>query len=210
MLVIYIIAFIAQLLYFDQHQRPQYVPKRKQWRRTNEMTKWISKQIYTIATIGHATTYQWHASRQSRTKVTRARRIANRMQPRYKSRTHFLIALSEVAMSAQSPQARQTRSFDTDSGPIGIDNRCTGCISHKIEDFQGPLRDSGRQIKGFGGTTTGNIKIGTIVWRWQDDQGRTQKFVIPNSFYSPDGGVRLLSPQHWARTQKDFNSRYRM
>jgi hypothetical protein len=34
------------------------------------------------------------------------------------------------------------------------------------------------------------------------------KFVIPKSFYVPEGNVRLLSPQHWAQhwaqTQKDW------
>ena len=27
----------------------------------------------------------------------------------------------------------------------------------------------------------------------------THSHIIPNSFYSPEGGVRLLSPQHWAQ-----------
>ena len=49
--------------------------------------------------------------------------------------------------------------FDTDSEPIGIDNRCTGCISHRIEDFDGPLTDSGRAIRGFGGTKMTNVQI---------------------------------------------------
>jgi hypothetical protein len=47
------------------------------------------------------------------------------------------------------------------------------------------------------------VKIGTIVWRWNDDQGKHHKFVIPKSFYVPHGNVRLLSPQHWAQTQRD-------
>jgi hypothetical protein len=47
------------------------------------------------------------------------------------------------------------------------------------------------------------VKIGTIVWKWNDDQGRHHKFVIPKLFYVPHGNVRLLSPQHWAQTQKD-------
>ena len=35
-----------------------------------------------------------------------------------------------------------------------------------------------------------------------DDSGNEFKFTIPNSFYVPSGGVRLLSPQHWAKTQR--------
>ena len=31
-------------------------------------------------------------------------------------------------------------SFDTDSGPVGIDNRCSGCMSNKSSDFDGKLQ----------------------------------------------------------------------
>jgi hypothetical protein len=93
--------------------------------------------------------------------------------------------------------------FDTDAVPIGVDNRCTGCISNRIEDFEGPLVESHRAIKGFGGSRTTGIKIGTISWKWLDDDGKEFKFLIPKSFYVPGGGARLLSPQHWARTHKD-------
>ena len=92
--------------------------------------------------------------------------------------------------------------FDTDSENIGIDNRCSACISHKAEDFVGELKHSDRSIKGFGGAITRKVMIGTLLWCWLDDQGQTHKFLIPNSYYVPHGGVRLLSPQHWAQTRK--------
>eukprot|EP00978_Attheya_sp_CCMP212_P030428 scaffold111925_cov48-Attheya_sp.AAC.1 len=79
----------------------------------------------------------------------------------------------------------------------------TGCISHIAEDFIGELRDSGRVIKGFGGTKNTGIKIGTLLWKWCDNEGQEHKFKIPNSFYIPQGGVRLLSPQHWVKAQGD-------
>ena len=45
--------------------------------------------------------------------------------------------------------------------------------------------------------------MGTIKWKVEDDSGKVHTFRIPNSYYVPDGGVRLFSPQHWANTQKD-------
>ena len=45
--------------------------------------------------------------------------------------------------------------------------------------------------------------MGTIKWKVEDDSGKVHTFQIPNSYYVPDGGVRLFSPQHWAKTQKD-------
>jgi hypothetical protein len=45
--------------------------------------------------------------------------------------------------------------------------------------------------------------IGTIRWKWLDDDGLEHAFTIPNSFYIPDGKVCLMSPQHWAQSAKN-------
>jgi hypothetical protein len=53
------------------------------------------------------------------------------------------LVFATVAMQANGSTIQETKvQFDTDSEPIGIDNRCTGCISHQIEDVDGPLIDS--------------------------------------------------------------------
>ena len=121
---------------------------------------------------------------------------------KYNSRRYVrIMACSVVALEVKANKRTNVIRFDTDSAPVGIDNRCTGCISHIAEDFVGQLRDSNKSIKGFGGSRTPNVKIGTLLWRWMDDNGIEFKFTIPNSYYVPSGGVRLLSPQHWAKTQ---------
>jgi hypothetical protein len=45
--------------------------------------------------------------------------------------------------------------------------------------------------------------MATLKWKFADDDGIIHTFLIPNSYYVPDGNMRLLSPQHWAQTQKD-------
>ncbi len=127
---------------------------------------------------------------------------------RYRRTTQF-VAMSVLAMQAHATVStkRETR-FDTDSADIGIDNRCSACISHVESDFEGPLVHCNRVVKGFGGSRTRNIKMGTLQWSWEDDQGDATTFRIPNSYYVPDGGVRLLSPQHWAQTQQSKSSRF--
>ena len=65
---------------------------------------------------------------------------------------------------------------DTDSEAIGVDNRAAACISHRIEDFVGPLADTNRVIVGYNGSRTTNIKKGTIRWKWSDDQGVTHTY----------------------------------
>ena len=70
-----------------------------------------------------------------------------------------------MVMVLSVPTASQNHaSFDTDSSPVGVDNRCSGCISHKVTDFIGELVECNRTIKGSGSTRTKNIKMGTIKW----------------------------------------------
>ena len=107
--------------------------------------------------------------------------------------------MTTEALLTQAP----TGSFDTDSKPVGVDNRCTACISHDIADFVGDVTPSNRWIKGFGGSKTNNVRTGTIRWSLEDDEGKVHTFYIPKSYYVKQGGVRLLSPQHWAQTQRD-------
>ena len=77
------------------------------------------------------------------------------------------IAYAATAMNAELDKRTNVIPFDSDSAPIGVDNRCTACISHIVEDFIGNLVDSKRTIKGFGGSRTAGIKMGTqnaIEW----------------------------------------------
>jgi hypothetical protein len=91
---------------------------------------------------------------------------------------------------------------------VGIDNRCSGCITHDRSDIPGEIVQVRRSIKGFGGARTFNVWMGTIHWNWDDDSGQTHTMVIPNSFYVPDGKMRLLSPQHWAQHRTGVDKRY--
>ena len=69
-----------------------------------------------------------------------------------------------VMVLSETTAAQNHASFDTDSSPVGVDNRCSGCISHKVTYFIGELVECNRNIKGVGGTSTTNIKMGTIKW----------------------------------------------
>ena len=46
--------------------------------------------------------------------------------------------------------------YDMDSGPVGIDNHCTACLSHKmINNFDGPLVNEQQAVRGFGASEMG-------------------------------------------------------
>ena len=189
-----------------------YVPKRKRGY-GYRLKRWLNSRANEV--------YRWVIERAEMIKVKRKVRkrkhVAKRMNmpeilnPRgRRSVLRIIISYPAVAMLAgqhEKSQARQQRSvvFDTDADQIGIDNRCSACISHKIEDFIGNPSQTKRTIKGFGGARVSNIMSGTIKWQWLDDLGRVHKFKIPNSYYVPEGGVRLLSPQHWAQEQRKSN-----
>ena len=113
----------------------------------------------------------------------------------------FLNAFPTTVMSTTT-RYHHAYPMDTDSQSIGIDNRASACISHVATDFIGTLQDTNTKIIGYNGTTTGNLKIGTIRWKWSDDQGCDHVHTIPRSYFSPEGRTRLLSPQHWAQTYR--------
>jgi len=128
-------------------------------------------------------------------------------RPPWAGRRRFkMVAMTAIMiMEGVSPNTKSETEcgpFDSDSTLVGIDNRCSACITHVRSDIPGEVIPCTRVIKGFGGTRTTNIWQGTIHWSWDDDQGQTHKMVIPNGYYVPEGNVRLLSPQHWAQTRK--------
>ena len=139
------------------------------------------------------------ASTKERTRKQRITRASNNARKLVTVTAMTVLAMQvNATISAESREVR----FDTDSATIGIDTRCSACISHCEDDFEpGSLRPCDRVVKGFGGTRVTNVKVGTLLWRWEDDQGIVTTFRIPQSYFVPDGKVWLLSPQHWAQTQ---------
>ena len=107
--------------------------------------------------------------------------------------------VNQACVAALSPSERKVR-FDSDSRRIGIDNRCSYCISGFNDDFIGELRETKRKIHGFNGSVCDKVYIGTLKWSWEDDQGEKSSFLIANSLYVPGCRTRLLSAQHWTQT----------
>ncbi|CAJ1933458.1 unnamed protein product, partial [Cylindrotheca closterium] len=127
-------------------------------------------------------------------------RIQRSRIPRDIQRT--LIANSVLAHRTQSEGGtHHPARFDTDSLPIGINNRCSFCISDKEYHFE-DLRKTQHVIKGFGNRKTIDVMAGTLVWKWLDDDRKEHTFRIPNSFYVPSDKMRLLSPQHISQVLK--------
>ena len=132
----------------------EYIPKRKQ-----------SKVYQTLRRKGHMCIKMMESTIDVLLiKLTSKHKKINMKKRRHHTKRSFrhLYAYSVVALEAKANKRMNIARFDTDSAPVGIDNRCTGCISHVAEDFIGPLHDSGKALKGFGGSRTQNVKVGTI------------------------------------------------
>ena len=177
----------------------QYIPKSKR----NWKTGWKTKLHYIMENV--ITKLDARINKEGKTRPFISTNIK---QKKYKRSNKYKRVIAYTTLVIHQTEhalaARITPSWGDQNNIVGIDNRCSGCISHKACDFIGELKDCKRNIKGFGGTRNFSIKIGTIKWHVEDDLGKIHKFVIPNSYYIPEGGVRLLSPQHWAQTQKDI------
>lgn len=203
-----IIGSLVIFLFFRKKEqippKPPYVPKRA--RERNKVTK-CKKIIFTCLDFLCAKLVQkldsW-AKPLSRSDFARTRRQLSRINtPRIKtkriSKRRAILAMSVLAMNSQVNAVQRYSTFDTDSKIIGIDNRCTGCISAFLDDFVGPIVRTNKTIKGIGGDTEYEVFRGTLRWSWCDDDGTEHTFDIPDSYYVKGCGVRLLSPQHWSK-----------
>jgi hypothetical protein len=187
-------------------EQQQYVPKGKR-------SRWIVgipfARIGTL--IDRAAdlllTIKWTRGTESSKRYRAVRAIARRMATgNGRKVTSVAAAMALVAVivmeSRAAPKRNNEATFDTDSSLIGVDNRCSACISDNPAHFVGKLTPGLKTIKGFHGSRTTEIMMGTIRWKWLDQEGLEHVFDIPESYYVPEGKCCLLSPQHWAKAHK--------
>ena len=82
-----------------------------------------------------------------------------------KAAWHECMEIITMQAKTQISKGARVANFDTDSSSIGVDNRCSGCISHRIEDFEGVLSETTKSIRGFAGSKVHNVKMGTLRWK---------------------------------------------
>jgi hypothetical protein len=63
----------------------------------------------------------------------------------------------------------------------------------------GPVKKIATRIKQLEGHSNSEVYECTIVWKWEDDDGRVHSFNIPNSLLVSSSDQCLLSPQHLAQ-----------
>ena len=149
---LYVIMIIL-VSYYVQNDST-YTPKSKK----NRVWIWMKKHIGIIvlkvyAVILNIETYM---------KIERKRNCEKRRNTIRRKKILMSIACTATAMKAELDKRLNVVPFDSDSAPVGVDNRCSACISYIPEDFTGDLEDSDRTVKGFAGSKTTGIKVGTL------------------------------------------------
>ncbi len=135
------------------YKPPSYIPKSQrspfkrlmgQWGQV--LKSWIKKTSENIDS--------WKETWHRRQVLHRNRAIARKHSAhRIHMRPQAILALQVLALTAMGVRRPEQVCFDTDSRSIGIDNRCSACISHNIADFVDTPRPISGSIKGFGGGT---------------------------------------------------------
>jgi len=187
-------------------QQQNCTPKSKQWKITKhvcDFCSWFDKKCKRL----HECSCAMHAKREHERRAKIIRSHARKVAPPSQSRLNVARLVAQVTLVMQAKGCQgvhdDTTPFDTDSKLMGVDNRCSGCMSRDINDFEGPAIPTNWTIKRFAGLRTANASTGTIVWKWLDNKGAEHKFTMPNLHCAPESNVCLLSPQHWAKTQND-------
>jgi hypothetical protein len=152
--------------------------------------------LFWITTDPPSTTNS-RATRRNRSKAH------SRARKKYYRSIRTAIALSSVFWSLQaSATAINDHTYDSDSFLIAIDNCSSRCITNSLQDFIGQPTKVQVKVSGIGGAVMATYK-GTVKWAIEDDNGRVHTWLIPDTYYNESTPYRLLSPQHWAHTQRD-------
>ena len=128
--------------------------------------------------------------------------------------TKFRLQVFEVCAGNQSPDSSQAQQsnpsmrFDSDSFLIGIDNHASRSISNNIRHFVTPLSKppkTRQRIRGIGNQMLSVTGEGTVLWKWEDDDGDVHQHYIDGVLYVPEASFCILSPQHWSQQANDNN-----
>ena len=198
----YGLAYIFVALYLQFYYETgtyEYVPKRLRLgnRIKAYLTRLASRWRGLINKV-QSQRHRWNLKRRTKSAGSNTNRDNNN-----NNYIHRLYSMNAVlAQQATTRKLPSNFILDSDSKPLGIDNRATAFISGDINDFDGPLHDSDRVVRGFGGIRVKGVKKGTAILRIEDDDGRVHRIKLRDSYYVPDTPDRLFSPQHFAQEMR--------
>jgi len=145
----YVALIIYTLFYASDGEQTTYEPKKRR-NKSNILSTYVGRPKAWITSL-YQTIRTQIEHRCAITTIRHRRQIARKYQqhsPRKappwargntKHRHYIMAHKALLAQQAHASKQRRTIILDTDSKPIGIDNRATAFFSGDIDDFEGPL-----------------------------------------------------------------------
>ena len=94
--------------------------------------------------------------------------------------------------------------FDADSVTVVCDNSANVHVCNDKSCFVGEIKlDRSLQVATIGGKKNTSAGIGTVRWKWKDDDGVFHTFEIRDVLYFPDSPVNILSVTKFADQLND-------
>ena len=120
-------------------------------------------EYFTVKLDNKTRSWGYHHTKMNQIKQTRVKDTTKHVYKKT-SKLMALTTVPTVSLDETKYTARTIPQWDTDSGLVGIDKRCSACLSHDPDDFIGEITQCNRLIKGFGGTHHFDVFIGTLKW----------------------------------------------
>jgi hypothetical protein len=93
-------------------------------------------------------------------------------------------------------------SFDSDTRRVKVNNCASRCLSHDIDDFEGPMHPCDKKLAPITGTDVKGLMLGTIKWTIEDDQGKQHVLCYPTQSICQVQGIASCLPNighRWSR-----------
>ena len=168
--------FLGWLSYHEpKPTKPSYTPKSKQMPKS----QWIKAYLKVL----QDTTIHWPSKRTSTMMGPRSRRsgypLGYKRKMKWKSKPPPII---EAFPTTYKENQNKAIHWDSNGQQLMVDNGASASITPYLTDFISPLQPINSKVLGIGGHAQATYK-GTVQWKVQDDQGRSHRFTLPNSYF---------------------------
>ena len=188
--------FLGWLAFYEPRvTQPSYTPKSQRMPKS----QWIKAYLKFCQGV----TIHWPSQRRTTTPGLRSRRSGYPLGYKCKTkRKNKPPPIVEAFPTHYNGKQLKEIHWDSDGQQLMVENGASASITPHLTDFISPLKPINSKVKGIGGHAQATYK-GTFQWRIQDDQGRSHRFTLPNSYYVATAPSRILCPQHLAQMAKD-------
>ena len=123
---------------------------------------------------------------------------------RKRKRKKKAFQVHSTALNIDKRLQDQSLNFDTDASTIICDNSANVHICNDKRMFIGPMRRTAQHsVATIGGKKNIALGIGTVSWRWKDDNGKDHTIEVHDVLYFPKSPVNILSVTSLAEQFKD-------